>query len=414
MAKPIIKSFSPPDATKSFNIPFYWSGERAYKNRLIIYNNTTNAVVYNQEVTSFNSYHTVPANRLSNGGTWIAQISVSYQDPSDPTKYISSEVSDKKIFHTLATPNFSFYGLNQNEINEIDSSVYQASINYHSSDNEKIESYIFYLYDSTKKLLYETDRFTDAVNINYSYRGLDNLTSYYIQCRGVTRNGVELDTGLFRIYVRYYNPSAYSRIFATSKSERGTIEVASNIIIIEYKGNDTFTFDDSWIDLGDKRLYYNDRVFINNDFSLIVKMKEVQHGELIRLSNGTDTVTVCLNMHPDGLSRFKLVATNGVYNYILYSDGFKYHPDQIILLGIRRIDEYYELETNIDNSMVIFDYWIGQNTPSTPKRYDVWLVTNDSSTIYKSYEDMKIVVGGNEPSGVTKNDIWISSSDQRG
>ena len=50
MAKPIIKSMSPPDATKSFDIGFVWNGDRAYYNRVIITNNKTNAVVYDNKL----------------------------------------------------------------------------------------------------------------------------------------------------------------------------------------------------------------------------------------------------------------------------------------------------------------------------------------------------------------------------
>ena len=143
MAKPIIKPFSPPDASGSFNIPFHWSGERAYSNRLVITNNTTNAVVYDQTIESFNLYHTVPAGTLTNGGTWIALISVFYRDPRDTSQFLESEQSEKKIFPTLTTPIFSFADLDISGINTITSPTFQASIHYMSEEEEKIESYIF-------------------------------------------------------------------------------------------------------------------------------------------------------------------------------------------------------------------------------------------------------------------------------
>lgn len=411
MAKPIIKKITPPDATQAFNLEFVWKGDRAYYNRVIITNNQTNSVVYDKQVETFNLYQTIPANTLTNGGTWIVQVAVLYRDPSNTNNFIQSELSDKQIFPTLTTPSFSFAGLSVSADNKVTTSSYQAQIYYDSRENEKIESYMFSLYDVTKKFLFETDRLTDPYNITYTYRGLDNMTDYYIRCKAITHYGVELDTGMVRIHVKYENPSTYSRIYATPLPHRGCIEVGSNLIVIEYTGNETFSYNDSQIILTDKTLYYNEGWELQDDFTVILKMQYVDYGRIIRLTNGTYNITVDFRMYADGKSRFKLKATNGFNNYILYSNAIVVNYEDKVVLGIHKKNDLFTLKLITDNSESTGDYWWGQNSPIAAEDYDKWINTEEETTVKKEYEDLVETIGSNsEPSDATYNDLWISTA----
>ena len=410
MAKPIIKSMSAPDATKAFDINFLWNGDRAYYNRVIITNNQTNAVAYDNKVETFNLYQTVAANRLSNGGTWIVQVSVFYRDPSDTSKFIESELSDKYIFKTLTTPSFSFAGLDPDADNKVTTSSYQAQIYYDSKESEQIESYMFSLYDVTKKFLFETDRFTDRYNITYTYRGLDNMTDYYIRCRAVTHYGIEMDTGLVRIHVKYQNPSTYSRIYATPLPHRGCIEVGSNLIVIEYTGNETFKYNDSQIILTDKTLYYNEGWELTDDFTVILKMQYMEYGQLIKLTNGVNDITVTARMYADNKTRFKLVATNGCNNYIIYSSPQVINYEDRIVLGIHKKNNLYALKVITDNSESTGDYWWGKSTPLSAEDWDKWIDTEETTSVMKDYDELTETIGGStEPADATLYDIWITS-----
>ena len=410
MAKPIIKSMAAPDATKSFDIGFVWNGDRAYYNRLVITNNKTNAVVYDQKVETFNLYHTVAANTLTNGGKWVVQISVFYRDPSDTSKYIESELSDKYIFPTLTTPTFSFADLDPTADNSVTTSSYQAQIYYDSKENEKIESYMFSLYDVTKKFLFETDRFTDQYNITYTYRGLDNLTDYYIRCRAVTHYGVELDTGLVRISVKFQNPSTYSRIYATALPHRGCIEVGSNLIVIEYTGDEEFSYNGSQIILTDKTLYYDEGWELQDDFTVILKMQYMEYGQLIRLTNGIDDITVEAGVYADGKTRFKLRATNGCSDYVIYSNAETINYEDKIVLGIHKKNNLFALKVITDNSESTGDYWWGKNASLSAEDYDNWIDTTDDPTVQKKFDDLVETIGDTEPTDGTVNDLWYSAT----
>ena len=410
MAKPIIKSMSPPDATKSFDIGFVWNGDRAYYNRVIITNNKTNAVAYDNKVETFNLYQTIAANTLSNGGTWIVQMSVFYRDPSNTNNYLESELSDKYIFPTLTTPTFSFTDLDATADNKVETSSYQAQIYYDSKENEKIESYMFSLYDVTKKFLFETDRFTDPYNITYTYRGLDNMTDYFIRCRAITHYGIELDTGFVRIHVKYQNPSTYSRIYATPLPNRGCIEVGSNLIVIQYNGTDEFEYNDSFINLTEKTLYYDEGWEIADDFTVIIKMQYMEYGQVLRLTNGVNDITVSARVYADGKTRFKLKATNGLSNYILYSSAEVINYEDKIVVGIHRKGDLYAMKVLTDNSEATGDYWWGQNSPLSAEDYDKWIDTEETTTTVKSYDSLVETIGGaDEPTDAALNDIWLTN-----
>lgn len=408
MAKPIIKTITPPDATKSFDINFIWNGERAYYNHVVITNNKTNAVVYDSTVESYNMYHTVPAGTLTNGGTWVVQVSVKYKNPSDTSKYIESEKSEKKIFLTLTTPTFAFAGLDASADNKVTTSVYQASIDYVSKENELVESFMFSLYDVTKKFLFETDRISDSYNISYNYRGLNNLTDYFIRCRAITQNGIELDTGLVRIHVKFENPSTYSRIYATNLPTRGCIQVGSNLIVIEYTGDEEFDFSDSHIILSDKTLYYDEGWELTDDFTVIIKMKYMEYGKLLRLTNGTNDIILESIYCADENTRFRLTAENGAAIYTLHSNGVVINYEDTVAVVIHRKNGIYQLKVVTDNSESTGDYWWGENQPGAAEVFDNWLNTSGTPTVKVAYEDVTEIIGGTAPSNGVNNDIWIS------
>ena len=67
----------------------------------------------------------------------------------------------------------------------------------------------FYLYDEVKNLLVESEAYYNTDVMNFPYRGLEDDKFYYIQARGATQNGIQLDTGLIKIFVNYENPEKF-------------------------------------------------------------------------------------------------------------------------------------------------------------------------------------------------------------
>ena len=66
MAKPVINKIQPFDATKDYEIILSWMGNRAYANRIFIYDYETNNLVFDDTVSSFSLTHIIPAKTLQN------------------------------------------------------------------------------------------------------------------------------------------------------------------------------------------------------------------------------------------------------------------------------------------------------------------------------------------------------------
>ena len=67
MAKPYIQKIIPFDANMDYEISLSWTGNRAHANRIIIYDNDSNAILFDDLVSSFALKHTIPAYTLTNG-----------------------------------------------------------------------------------------------------------------------------------------------------------------------------------------------------------------------------------------------------------------------------------------------------------------------------------------------------------
>lgn len=379
-----------------------WTGGHVLGNRIIIYNNETNEVVYDKTSTSFVLKHTIPAHTLVNGKKYVIQAQIYNTDN------IPSALSDKILFYTFETPDFYFEEITNNSI--IENSTFVASIHYYSADWEDISKYIFYLYDASKKKLIESSELTDSININYTYQGLDNNTVYYIRCIGNTVNGMELDTGYIEITVKFENPNTYARIYATPLPSQGCIQVATNLIIIQYNGTDSFDYIDGMIDLRDKTLYYDKGFLIENDFTVLIRgMNLWQTADIFKMRNNNMELTLSSHIYSDGKLRFRLLVPNGVGNYLLYSEEQVFENTDMISIAIRRINNVYQLKVFVEIGLTAYgNVWYGTERPSQHlmNDNDIWIDTEGKTymvdkNVYTTYLDMT------EPLSAMLNDLWL-------
>lgn len=337
IAKPQIKRITPFDADKDYELNISWTGKHAYANRIIIYDYETNEEVFNDMVSSYILKHTIPAHTLINNKKYIIQAQI-YDIRNTP-----SALSDKVLFLTFATPEFYFADLSEDST--IANSSFTANIHYYSPDREAISKYVFYLYDASRKQLLKSDEMTDNFDIRYTYKGLDNNTIYYVRCVGVTVNGMELDTGYVEITVKFENPNVYARLYATPLPSQGCIQVATNLVIIQYDGTDSFEYIDSMIDLRDKTLYYDDGFLLEDDFTVIIRGKNLwQTAELLKMNSDRDGLVLSSRIYTNGNLRFRLTAPNGVSHYLLYSDALRFDDQDMVTIVIRRKDHVYQLQ----------------------------------------------------------------------
>ena len=346
MAKPIVMRINPVDAKKPFEISIAWSGNRASANRIIVYDNITNDVVFDDTALTYQLKHTIPADTLINGKKYVVQAQI-YDMENTP-----SSLSDKVLFYTFETPEFRFDNIPEN--GKIANASFRASVYYNSSNSENISTYKFYLYDSTKKQLLESGLLSDSLDISYVYRGLDNNATYYIRCIGVTVNGMEVETGYVGISTKYDNLNTYARIYAKSLPLQGCVQVASNLIVIQYNGEDRFEYTDGMINLTDKTLYYDEGFSIEDDFTVIIKGINLwQNADIFKMSNGVNCITLSSRIYSNGKLRFRIIAQNGICNYLLYSDEQIFRNEDVVIISVRKQNSAYQIKTFINPGSVV-------------------------------------------------------------
>lgn len=401
MSIPIIKKIIPFDADRDFEISISWRGNRAYGNRIIIKKSATLEVVFDDTVSSFSLTHTIPARTLTNGNEYLIQAQIYDRENT------ASPLSAQMNFYTFQTPDFYFYNLPENHV--VTNASFDTSMYYFSHDLESIDNYRFYLYDSTKKELVRSDILYDDMYLNYTFRGLESGRVYYLRCVGTTVHGMELDTGYVEITVKYETPDTYSRIYATNDPKQGCICVATNLIILQYNGDEQFEYNNSLINLIDKTLYYDEGFLVEGDFTLIIRgMHLWQNAEIFKMSNGADALSISSRIYTDGTLRFKLTVPNGAGHYILYSEPQKFTDADMITVCVRRINNIYQLDcfTQINFSPA-GDMWYGFNKPTRDvHKYDTWFY--EDSIIHKiSKEEMTVHTKNEPPLDASKYDLWF-------
>ena len=98
MAKPYIQKITPFDADKDYKISLSWTGSRAHANRIIIYDNDTNNILFDDTVSSFALKHTIPAYTLTNGKKYVIQAQ------TYDVENLPSPLSDKSSPDTRSDP----------------------------------------------------------------------------------------------------------------------------------------------------------------------------------------------------------------------------------------------------------------------------------------------------------------------
>ncbi len=402
MPKPYLQKIKPFDADKDYEISLSWTGNRSHSNRIIIRDYETNAVIWDDTVSSFSLKHTIPAHTLTNGRTYTIQAQT-YDIGGNP-----SALSDKVLFHVFQTPDFYFHNLPQNRI--VEGSSFTAEIYYYSADWEDISKYRFSLYDASGKLLLDSAEQTDALFISYTYRGLSNNTVYRIRCVGVTVNGMELDTGYQDITVRFENPNQYARLYASPVPGQGCVQVATNLVIIQYNGTDTFEYIDGMIDLRGKTLYYDKGFLIKDDFTVLIRGTNLwQNADIFKMNNDGLGLTLSSRIYDEGRLRFKLTVPNGLNNYILYSDEQVFTDSDMMTIAIRRKNNIYQLKVFQElGYSPQGNLWYGTNRP--PRQLmddlDVWLDTPGETEVVNKDSYISFLKQ-EEPTDAIRNDLWI-------
>ena len=265
LATPILSNISTFDPSESNIISFYYTGGQIEKKRLVVKNNT-GATVYDNTQLGMRLDYELPAQKLTAGQQYTAQVQVFDFDGN------SSELSSSVIFYCFSNPVVSF----DSPPSKINSAQYTAHFNFSQKENDTIKQYRYELYDIQHQLVSTSEYFYDNKHYSYTFRGLKNLTNYYIKCTGETVHNVSFDTGFTELTINYIVQPNNMILRTTNNATEGYITVDCNIIDIGYKvENDNYSFGKDGVTLTNNNVVYNSGFSFSDDFSIFIKAKEV-------------------------------------------------------------------------------------------------------------------------------------------
>lgn len=291
LTQPIINPISAFDATRPHNISFVViRGAQVIANRLVIRDNQTGSEVYNKMQSTMKLEHTIPANTLKNGGYYNAVI---YTIDSGNNE---STASTAVPFYCYSQPVLTIDNIPATET--IRNGTYKFTGSYLQQEDELLNSYQYTLYDSNKDILSQTSLiyYESDTSLSYTFVGMSNDTSYYVELSGETVNGTKITSGLKYFTVRYIQPASFAICNLVNNCENGYIQISSNIVAIDGTSNPTppIYIDDKEVDLRDPKSWvrWSSGFRIQDDFTMRVWGRDFnEYQNIITLTNDINSST---------------------------------------------------------------------------------------------------------------------------
>lgn len=348
MAQPILFQIKAWDARLEGAVTFSYTGNQAIKNQLIVRNNITNAVVYDQTQTTFQLRHAVATNSLVNGVCYNAQLRIFDKD-NTPSAYSSAE-----FFYCYSAPLLSFSNCVANQI--IQNSSFEALLNYAQTESEPLNNYQFILYNEKQSEVSRSGTLYNTSLLKYNYSNLDDKDKYFFRAVGETLNKMQVDTGMVPISVQYIRPSIYALVDLQNIYKDGMVRIRSNIVSITGKSNPDPPkyIDDKEVDLiaPDSWVKFDEGFEVSGDFTMQLRLRSIiRNGVPIVLSNGDDSVEIKYmrgsfeSQQNVEKEYFVLRAHNGMSPYVQLSNylDLPVTDSDMLYLWVRRKNHVYEI-----------------------------------------------------------------------
>lgn len=324
LTQPILNPIAAFDATKEHIISFIViGGSQVVANRLTIQDNQTGNVVYSKIQSSLKLEHILPANTLQNGGYYNAIV-----ETIDNANNMSSP-STPVPFYCYSSPVLTITNIPETET--IGNGTYEFKGNYSQTEGELLNSYQFTLYNSNKEVLSQTPLIyysTDS-SLSYTFVGMSNDTSYYIELSGQTINNTKMTTGLLYFTVRYIQPASFAICDLVNDCANGYVQISSNIVAIDGRSNPDppIYIDDKEVDLTDPDAWvnWNSGFRIQDDFTMGAWGRSFNNYQnIITLTNEINTAEtpnrIELKWMLEDVVKERLHYTNAYYNFINLED----------------------------------------------------------------------------------------------
>lgn len=236
LTKPTLLQVPAFDATEEFTFTFVIPSatSQIVANQLIIRDQETNQIVYQEKEEIFKYEHIVNANELKNNTYYNATLII-YDNEGN-----QSPASTPIQFWCYTTPTIEITNMPPNNL--IQNSSFNFEFTYNQIEGESINSYIVNLYNNAGVLVTSsgtqyTVNGTPPFYGNYQITGMDNASAFSIEVIGTTINNTIVSTGQISFTVQYQRPDLFTLVELTNNCEEGYISIRSNIILIEGESN---------------------------------------------------------------------------------------------------------------------------------------------------------------------------------
>ena len=348
LVKPMLYSVAAFDASQAKTFTFnVIGGDQVVKNKLVIIRQSDSAVIYQHTQTTFVYKHDLPSNTLTNGVYYQAYV-VTYNANND-----ASPASNPIQFYCFSSPSFSFSNIPMSNI--ITNATYAFDVTYNQLESEMLNSYTFNLYNAqqsllaTSGILYVGGASTLPLSLEYTFTGLNDNTSYYVEATGQTIHGMLVNTGKILIAVQYEIPNVFSVLALTNNCKGGYITIQSNLVDIggtSIPSPPIYVDNNTAVDVTGTGSYvlWDHGYNITGDFTASLWGYDFNDDSIIiTMSDGIQTLTVRYCKDENNFYYVELMVQEGVLTYYIYSNTVYIYPDDTIQIWFRRVDYTYEV-----------------------------------------------------------------------
>lgn len=237
LTKPVLLSIPAWDCTKNNKISFNSTGgQQVVGNKLVITDQETNEIVYEEYQESFQYIHIISEdNSLENGKYYFAQIQTFDVDENYST------LSDSVQFWCYTEPTIEI--TNKPENNIIRNSSYSFEFEYNQNESESLDFWNIKLFDSSDTLLSESGANFPATNdfpleLSYTFNGFNDNSSYSVQIEAQTVEKTILKSDIYSFTTDYENPSQFTILELSNNYKKGYVEIKSNVTVIDGKSSE--------------------------------------------------------------------------------------------------------------------------------------------------------------------------------
>ena len=181
--------------------------------------------------------------------------------------------------------------------------------------------------------------------ISYFVSGLDNNTSYDIECIVTTVNMMQVSTGKIRFYIVYEGQISPYTISLKNNTDMGSITIISSLKLIDGNSTEQPTYiDDEYVELTNGNVVYWMCDISGNFKANLVGKNFITNKKVFWIENEAgDSIELYTRISPDNKIYFELLYVNDIYTFTICTDEILETSDDINVEIVRK-NGLYQIE----------------------------------------------------------------------